>query len=108
MAISAKTAPMNNPHFIPSCSPVSPMLCANESIRSLPETASVITPTSSGPIDAPRSPPAAIKAYMITPPVGILSDTAMMLPGQSIEAESPVRAHAKRPITAFDESAAVR
>ena len=88
---------MSIPHFMPSCSTVIPRVWARFVPAVLAAIPSVITPTSCGPAEAPKSPPAAIIAYKKTPPVGMRSDAIIKLPGHNIDTQSPVNAQANNP-----------
>ena len=99
---------MSKPTFIPSCSPVRDRLWAKAAASGEAMQASATSPTSQGPTEAPRSPPAAIMAYITTPPAGNLSEEIIRLPGQSIELQKPVRAQPIRPTKGKGETAATR
>ena len=57
-------------------------------------TISVTVPISCGPTDAPKSPPAAKRAKIITPPLGSLSVLTISVPGHNIEENRPDKAQA--------------
>ena len=90
-------SPAHIPNFMLNCSMVSPSEFAQPAICELAAARSVTIPTSCGPIAAPMSPPAAIIAYINTPPVVILAELTTKLPGHIIAVQRPVRAQAISP-----------
>lgn len=106
MARSGNKLPAKIPAFIPSCSIPKPSFNAKSTPPLLAITRSVTEPTSCGPSAAPISPPAAINAYISTPPFGNFSADTIKLPGQSIETQSPVNAQPIKPITGTGDTAA--
>ena len=107
MAASEKRKPIKIPHFMPICSTESAVLDARLCAKLLADTASVMMPTNWGATEAPKSPPAAIMAYITTPPVGIRSAATIKLPGHNIETQKPVKAQAISPTMALFENTAI-
>ena len=102
--ISGNSVVTSIPAFNPICSAVkcneAPMSAAKE----LADTLSMTIPMSCGATEAPKSPPAAIKAYAATPGEGIFSSIIINVPGQSIA----VNIHAIKESTTLVESPAMR
>ena len=59
---------------------------------SLPLNALAIIPTTVGPLEHPKSPAKAIKAYMAVPPPGSFSAAKLKVPGQKIPTVKPHKA----------------
>ena len=65
-------------------------------------------PTRAGPAAPPKSPDMASIAKSAVPPLGILGEQTLMVPGHMIATEKPQRTQPKRPSVGFAESDASR
>lgn len=103
-----KIAPTARPNFNPNWSSVRFNEFAQLTAFGKAVTPSVTRPTSCGPMDAPKSPPAAIKAKRNTPPWAILDELTTRLPGHIIALQSPVNAQAISPIIGRGEKIQIK